>query len=295
MTRRSSFASSLTLSFTLSLLGPAAPAAAQPSDWVGMRQVEPSDRERAYAATLDRALHEVPGSPHLEGVAFDWRSPKGPVPVRGVLVEVEGLALLRLRLPSPEAALAFVAEGATAYDPRGRARVTEVRGEQVVVLRGPLAEDRARVGRVLEAAWKGLPVQDLEALLIVSYGPAVVAATGDPQALEVLLKGRAASGREQPARTTWGVAEEPRFATSYASRPGHSFAGVATGADDREAQGRGAIAEEHLVTVLRSDLVTRLETELFSAPEIPLAVPADPFAASQANGAAGRLGAGLPR
>lgn len=108
----------------------------------GLAQEEsPSVRERAYA----RLLAERMGEPPVEPTRVRLTSRSGQE-ARGLRVQLPGLTAARLRFDTPAQAQAF----ADGLDGQG---VVEVRGKQVVLLRGP----RAGEPGLLDAAWELLP------------------------------------------------------------------------------------------------------------------------------------------
>lgn len=167
----------------------AAPAAAQ---------APLSDRERAYGEAVARRLEGTGATsrvqfPHVDptpaGIVGALGEPERPRPaapqVTGVRVDMPGLRVERLRFSSARQAQEHAAwilneDGEPTGDPRFDERpvAVEVRGNQVVVVRGAALRDPAAVQRALGASWDGLPAPAASDAKFVSLdGPAAIALT----------------------------------------------------------------------------------------------------------------------
>jgi hypothetical protein len=104
----------------------------------------------------------------LDGVerVSDFESGGDPVQVEGVRVELDEVEVTRLRFPSDDHAMRYAANVASSEPPL----LVEVRGSQVLELRGDMIYDRRRTLPLREAAWSHLP-----------------APQGEPQALTLFL------------------------------------------------------------------------------------------------------------
>jgi hypothetical protein len=154
----------------------------------------PSFRERQWGEGLARAL----GQPSAQV------RPATAAGATGISIELEGLSARRFRFDDPEAALSYTRGGL------GKARglaLVEVRGAQVLLLRGPLLADVVKTAKAREAGWLVLRCpQDEPDLLafckdgeVAASGPASAGAARDRESALVVsylgLVGRAAPRR----------------------------------------------------------------------------------------------------
>ncbi|MCO5169383.1 MAG: hypothetical protein M9894_23820 [Planctomycetes bacterium] len=141
----------------LALAALAAPASAQPLSgretiWAdGVRQ-ELGGSARTQRFTLPRPVEEVVKSNDVA------RAPlKGPL-AHGLRIVAGDDVVERLRFDSPRAAQEYMASAAALEGPDAVAG--ELRGGQVLLVRGPGAKDPARARALLDAGWKVLPVAE---------------------------------------------------------------------------------------------------------------------------------------
>lgn len=144
---------------------------------------EPSIRERMWGEGVARAvgLSAIPVRP----VKVDGGT--------GVSIDLEGLTARRYRFESGGAALTFARGGL------GKAKglaLIEVRGEQVLLLRGPVLADAAHAARVRAAGWLVLRCSQDEPDLLAVCKDGEVAASGPQSA-------GAAQDRESPQVVTY--------------------------------------------------------------------------------------------
>jgi hypothetical protein len=149
-------------------LAPAALAQPQPPP----NRSEASAREVAYGERLAKALERT-GAGAVKPVreqAEPWRSSlTTPPPVgNGIRLDLGDLEVTRLKFDSPEAAQMHV------HLIRGELNnplTAEVRGDQVVVARGPALSDPAVARRVRGSFWEGLPAPDATDATLTHLGP----------------------------------------------------------------------------------------------------------------------------
>jgi len=112
---------------------------------------EASASEQVYGRVLARDLGVTLG--RVEGVVHQGRLPDGKrLEGRGPHVVLDGVGVTRLLFRHPAEAGAYVEE---LLEPGRVPVVAELRGRQVVVLRGPRLTSASLAARVLGAAWAG--------------------------------------------------------------------------------------------------------------------------------------------
>ncbi|MCO5169579.1 MAG: hypothetical protein M9894_24830 [Planctomycetes bacterium] len=130
-----------------------------------------SRRERAWVQHLEQRFGAVTVAERstLEGDARTQAT--------GLLVQAGSTSIGRYKFTSAEQAQQEVVN--LLEDPHGARRrvVGEVRGDQIVVLEGPVARDPARAREALDAAWEGLPAPGQTDATFALLGPNDVALT----------------------------------------------------------------------------------------------------------------------
>lgn len=165
----------------LVVFGAASTASAQP---------RPSAREQAYGRALAAALGQSPGAvtrfetAHGQHLSLGSRDDSAVPPrprVRGVQVDMPAVQVERLRFETAEQAQQHSRWLLDCDLPVPTPYVAELRGNQLVVVRGELARDPASARRALGAAWNGLPAP--------ATSDATFADLGDGLALTTTLPG----------------------------------------------------------------------------------------------------------
>lgn len=111
----------------------------------------PTNREIAYGDSIGRALGRSANTDQVRHTYPLTAEPLGARgTTRGIRVQAGDVTVDRFRFPSEQAAFDYAMYGADLSDPS----MVEVRGKQVVVVRGPVA-DPERADTLMNAAWAG--------------------------------------------------------------------------------------------------------------------------------------------
>lgn len=181
----------------------------------------PSVKEQAYGLGLAKRLRV--GARSVARIVHPVGPGRGDLG-RGVRVRLDdGTTVDRLLFADEHQAYAYALHGAEAPADEGAGLLVEARGRQVVVVRGAIDGSYARTGRLLDAAWDGLPVPHV--LPSVSYansgkgGLAFVARGGDPELEEQFAETLRHLGRQRDEGTTGvrALEDEQGYAFAYPS------------------------------------------------------------------------------